>query len=166
MKLDFTAVNRYEIPMSEFAAGLTVADLRELTRRSVDQLLALVKQGRDEDIVYTPHDPDAYDGYAAKFRPEEAEIGWTIGHNVVHTAASAEEYAFNAAELARGVPYHGRSRYERPWQTMTTVKGCVQWLEQSRRIRLATLDTWPNEPDLVNGVTPWRQSGWVNAVGL
>jgi hypothetical protein len=33
-------------------------------------------------------------------------------------------------------------------------------------MRLATLDMWPDTPDLNNGVTPWRESGWVNAIGL
>ena len=164
--LDFTPVNKYEVPMSNFSAHLWLADLRQLTHQSVDRLLALLAQCEDDDIVYVPHDPLAYDAYAARFRPDEAEIGWTIGHNIVHATASAEEYAFNAAELARGVPYHGRSRYEHPWQTITTVQQCVTRLEESRRLRLASLELWPNEPDLQNGVTPWRQSGWVNAVGL
>ena len=31
---------------------------------------------------------------------------------------------------------------------------------------LASLEMWPDDPDLENGVTPWRESGWVNAVGL
>jgi len=164
--LDFTAVNRYRMPMDAFAANLSVADLRQLTNQSVDRLVALIKQCRDADIGYIPADPDAYDAYAAKFRPEETELGWSIGHNIVHTTASAEEYAFNAAELARGVPYHGRSRYETPWQHITTVEQCLTRLAESRRMRLASLELWPDDPDLTNGVTPWRESGWVNAVGL
>jgi hypothetical protein len=164
--LDFTFVNNYEIPMSDFAADLWLDDLRQLTHQSVDRLLVLLSQCQDADIVYVPHDPQAYDAYATRFRPEEAKVGWAIGHNVVHATASAEEYAFNAAELARGVPYHGRSRYEHPWQHITTVQQCVDRLQESRRLRLASLDMWPDEPDLDNGVTPWRQSGWVNAIGL
>jgi hypothetical protein len=46
------------------------------------------------------------------------------------------------------------------------VQQCVDRLQESRRLRLACLDMWPDEPDLDNGVTPWRQSGWVNAIGL
>lgn len=164
--LDFTPVNQYQIPMDTFAADLTVADLRCLTNQSIDRLVALLEQCSDADIVYTPHDPDAFDAYATKFRPEEATLGWSIGHNLVHTTASGEEYAFNAAELARGVPYHGRSRYETPWQSITTVEQCLARLQESRRMRLASLDLWPDEPDLNNGVTPWKESGWVNAIGL
>lgn len=166
MMIDFTQVNQYQIPMSTFAAALSVADLYRLTNESINRLVRQIEQCRDADIVYTPHDPDAFDAYAAKFRPEEVGLGWSIGHNIVHTTASGEEYAFNAAELARGVPYHGRSRYETPWQNITTVAQCLARLEESRRMRLASLDLWPNEPDLQNGVTPWKESGWVNAIGL
>ncbi|MDX1520837.1 MAG: DinB family protein [Anaerolineae bacterium] len=163
---DFSQVNQYRVPMDTFAANLTMTDLRQLTNQSIDRLVELIEQCSEGDIIRVPNDPDAFDAYAAKFRPEEATIGWTIGHNIVHTTASGEEYAFNAAELARGVPYHGRSRYETPWQTVTTVAQCLARLEESRRLRLASLDLWPNEPDLKNGVTPWRESGWVNAIGL
>ncbi len=166
MMLDFTEVNQYQIPMDTFASRLKAADLHELTNRSIDRLVMLIEQCSDDDLVYTPHDPDAFDAYAARFRPEEAAIGWSIAHNIVHTTASGEEYAFNAAELVRGVPYHGRSRYETPWQTITTVAQCLRRLEESRRIRLASLELWPDEPDLQNGVTPWRESGWVNGIGL
>ncbi len=164
--LDFTPVNRYQIPMNTFATNLTATDLRCLTKQSIDRLVELIGQCSDADIVYVPHDPDAFDAYAAKFRPEETILGWSIGHNIVHTTASGEEYAFNAAELARGVPFHGRSRYEMPWQSITTVEQCLARLEESRHIRLASLDLWPDEPDLNNGVTPWQESGWVNAIGL
>lgn len=164
--LDFAQVNRYETPMQTFAADISVSDLRRLTNQSIDRLVALIENCTDADIVYVPHDPEAFDAYAAKFRPEEATLGWHIGHNIVHTTASGEEYAFNAAELARGVPYHGRSRYETPWQSITTVVQCLNRLEESRRMRLASLELWPNEPDLKNGVTPWKESGWVNAIGL
>lgn len=164
--LDFNSVNQYQIPMSRFATDLSVADLHRLTEQSIDRLATLLKNCTDADIVYVPDDPDAFDAYAARFRPDEAEMGWSIGHNIVHATASGEEYAFNAAELARGVPYHGRSRYETPWQTITTVEQCLARLEESRRMRLASLELWPDEPDLKNGVTPWRESGWVNAVGL
>ncbi len=166
MILDFTEVNQYQLAMDTFASLLSVADLRRQTNLSIDRLVKLIEQCNDDDITDVPDDPDAFDAYAAKFRLVEATMGWTIGHNIVHTTASGEEYAFNAAELVRGVPYHGRSRYETAWQSMTTRAHCLLRLEESRRIRLATLDLWPNEPDLQNGVTPWRESGWVNGVGL
>ena len=166
MMLDFTEVNLYQAPMDRFASSLNATDLYQLTNASVDRLVALIEQCSDDDIVYRPNDPKAFDAYAARFRPEEATMGWSIAHNIVHTTASGEEYAFNAAELVRGVPYHGRSRYETPWQSITTTEQCLTRLEESRRLRLASLELWPDEPDLQNGVTPWRESGWVNGIGL
>jgi hypothetical protein len=85
---------------------------------------------------------------------------------VVHATASGEEYAAVAAELARGIEFHGRPRYETPWQMVTTVAQCRQRLEESRRMRLASLRMWPDLPDLRKGYTPWKQSGWVNAQGI
>jgi hypothetical protein len=45
----------------------------------------------------------------------ELALPWTLGHVIVHITASAEESAFLAAELARGVHRRtGRSRFEVP----------------------------------------------------
>lgn len=161
--LDFASLWRGETTVAQLAAGLTPDDLRELTNASVDAMLALIADCADEDVTFTPVDPDAYDPNAT----EEAELTlpWTLGHVVVHTTASAEEAAFLAAELARGVKHHGRSRYEVPWQTVTTVAQCRARLEESRRMRLASLDLWPAEPHLDNTYVPFDLAGEVNAVG-
>ena len=90
---------------------------------------------------------------------------WTLGHVIVHCTASAEESAAVAAELARGVEYHGRSRYEVPWQEMRTLAGCQQRLEESRRMRLASLAMWPDAPHLENGYEVWPDRPPVNAIG-
>jgi hypothetical protein len=76
---------------------------------------------------------------------------WTLGHIVVHVTASAEEASFLAAELARGVPYReGRSRAELYWEKVTRIGQCRERLEESRRMRLASLEMWPREPHLDN----------------
>ena len=49
---------------------------------------------------------------------------------------------------------------------MTTLAQCRQRLAESRRIRLASLGMWPDEPHLDNGVVYWDGSGWVNAKGI
>jgi hypothetical protein len=96
-----------------------------------------------------PDDPEAEDTYASD--PSEAFLAWTLGHVIVHTTASSEESAFLAAELARGVPQReGRSRYEVPWRTVINIEQCRQRLEESRRMRLASLDLWPDPPHLDN----------------
>jgi hypothetical protein len=91
---------------------------------------------------------------------------WTLGHLIVHVTASAEEAAAIAAELARGVPHRGgRSRSEVHWTTVTTVEQCRQRLEESRRMRLASLGMWPDQPDLSNTYLPPREGAEpVNAV--
>jgi hypothetical protein len=40
------------------------------------------------------------------------------------------------------------------WETVTTIAQCRQRLEESRRMRLASLDMWPDQPDLVNNFLP------------
>ena len=76
-------------------------------------------------------------------------MAWTLGHVIVHATASAEECAFLAAEVARGViDRGGRSRYEAPWLSVTTGAQCRERLEESRRMRLACLDAWPDAPHM------------------
>jgi hypothetical protein len=55
-----------------------------------------------------------------------------------------------ASELARGVSYHSRSRYEVSWTSVTTVAECRARLQESGRIRSASLDMWPDRPHLAN----------------
>jgi hypothetical protein len=88
-----------------------------------------------------------------------------LGHVIVHTTASAEESAALAAEMARGVEFHGRSRSEIPWRDVTTIAQCRHRLEESRRMRLASLDMWPDEPYLDNRHQPWPGAGRLDAYG-
>jgi hypothetical protein len=117
----------------------------------------LIAACTDADVVFVPEDPEANDSFAVT--PDEIKIAWTLGHVIVHVAASSEETAFSAAEMARGVPQReGRSRYEVPWQSVTSIAQCRRRLEESRRMRLATLDVWPDEPHLDN-LFRWRPDG-------
>ncbi|GIW07655.1 MAG: hypothetical protein KatS3mg060_2460 [Dehalococcoidia bacterium] len=144
--LDFTPVRNREMTIVDLAATVTKDDLRTLTNEMIDDYLAAIADARDEDVVFVPQDPHAHDPGAKT--PEEVRMAWTLGHVIVHTTAGSEEAAFLAAELARGVELHGRSRYEVPWTTMKTVSQLRQRLEESRRMRLASLDMWPDEPHL------------------
>lgn len=146
--LDFTPVRNKEISITKLADGLTHADLYRLTNEMVDTMLSLIRDCTDADVRFVPDDPDAHDTYAAN--EGDVNLAWTLGHLIVHVTASAEESAFLAAELARGVPHHGRSRSEVPWQTVTTIAQCRMRLQESRRMRLASLDMWPDEPYLDN----------------
>ncbi len=130
--------------VADLARPLSKTDMARLTHEMIDLMLNLIEEATDADVVFSPIDPKANDSEAAT--EEEKGISWTLGHLIVHATASAEEAAFIAAEMARGVPVHGRSRYEMPWRTVTTVAQCRARLEESRRVRLASLSVWPDAP--------------------
>jgi hypothetical protein len=125
---------------------LTPADLWTLTNALIDDVQKMLRRCKDPDISFVPVDPLANDAAAAD--NADANIAWTLGHVIVHMTASSEESAFLAAELARGIEYHGRSRSEVPWETMTTVAQCRERLEESRRMRLASLSLWPADSQI------------------
>jgi len=66
--------------------------------------------------------------------------------------ATSEESAAIASILARGVPYgkEPRLRYETDWRQITTHAQALQRLEESRRMRLAYLSAFPDQPFLEN----------------
>jgi hypothetical protein len=161
--LNFKAVHDKEMTFHELIADLTCDDLRDLTNEMIDTITDLIADCTDADVIFEPHDPDAHDPFAAK--PEDVELAWNLGHVIVHTTASSEEAAALAAELARGVEHHDHSRYETPWETMRTIASCRQRLEESRLMRLASLEIWPNEPHLDNVYQPWPGAPVVNAMG-
>jgi hypothetical protein len=146
--LDFTPVRNNQTTLTDLADNLSRDDLIELTNEMIDAQLRLIADCTDADVVFVPDDPVAHDPFAED--PEDVTLAWTLGHVIVHVTASSEEAASISAELARGVKYHGRSRYETPWQTIKTIKDCRQRLEESRRMRLASLEMWPEQPHLKN----------------
>lgn len=160
--LPYHRVSRKEMTITELAQGVTLDILRRETNFMNDRVLGLIADCTDVDVVFRPVDPDANDHYAQD--PAAAHDAWTLGHVIVHATASSEEAAFLAAELARGVPHHGRSRYETEWTTVTTIAQCRQRLHESRRIRLASLELWPDQPNLELTYTIWEGGPAVNAV--
>ena len=147
--IDFTPLHNEEKTIADLAVGLGADDLRELTNEMLDLMSSLIEGCTDEDVVFVPEDPDAYDEWTKA--EDEIGLSWTLGHVIVHTTASAEEAAFLGTELARGVPRRGgRSRTEVPWQTVTTIEQVRHRLAESRRMRLAMLDVWPDELHLDN----------------
>lgn len=158
--LDFSGLRSGDRLLSDLAADLTLDDLHALTDEMVDLFLSITADATDADVVFVPEDPEAHDAGAA---PEEANIAWTLGHVVVHTTAGSEESAALAVTLARGVHYEGRLRYETPWQEMQTATQMRERLEESRRMRHAFLNAWPNQPHLDITVTPIPRFGPMNA---
>jgi len=161
--LDFQALKEKRVKLMDLVAGLGPDDLRRLTDGMIDDMLAAVAGCTDADAVFVPEDPAADDPYADNLA--DANLAWTLGHVIVHTTASAEESAALASILARGAEIQGRSRYEVPWQTVTTIAQCRERLEESRRMRHASLAMWPDQPHLDNCYTPSLSTGAINCVG-
>src|SRR5579872_4732918 len=136
--LDLTPLRTGEKTIAEITAPLTKQDLRDLTNEMIDLQRAAIAAATDGDVTFVPSDPQANDSFAAS--DAEVNLPWTLGHVIVHTTASSEEAAALALTLARGLPVTGRSRYETPWESVTTIDQVVQRLEESRRMRLAMLD--------------------------
>ena len=147
MNIDFTPVTSGQMKLLEFSRQFSVADLKAFTNASIDFMLDIIKDMNDAQVAYIPHDPHANDPHAV---PGEEHIGWSLAHLIVHVTASSEEGAAYSTILARGIPYprEPRLRYETNWHTLTTKAQCVQRLEESRRMRLAALDGWPDNPQL------------------
>ena len=147
MTIDFKPVFESKVQMLEYSRRFSVQDLGRATNDSIDLLLNIIKDMNDADIVFAPFDPEANDPHA---KPGEEHIGWGIGHLIAHITATCEEWAAYSSLLARGVAYGAepRLRYETAWRDVDSKAKAVQRLEESRRIRLGYLATWPDKPNL------------------
>lgn len=147
MLLDLSPVEVGEVTLYQFAQRFSLDDLRHLTNASLNEILAILGDADDAQVTHIPDDPLADDPYAP---PEERYQGWNLAHLVTHITATSEEWAAYSAILARGIAYgrEPRLRVETDWHTVTTRAAVIQRLEESRRLRLAALDTWPDAPRL------------------
>lgn len=159
LQIDFAAVRAGTKTLAEQAKGFTLADLQGATKELFDGLQSLLANASNQAIVFVPHDAAATSG---------DERGWTIGHVVTHLTATLEESCAVAAQLARGVEFDAqvRLRYETPWESVQTVEQVRARLAESRRIALAFLDAWPDEPNLQLAITRIPAFGPLNAIGL
>jgi len=155
--LDFSKVFTGEQTYADVVAGLTPADLPRLTTEILDAVEARLEGISDPDVVFVPRDPT----------PDDPETeGWTIGHVIVHLTAGLEESASLGATLARGVEVTGRSRYESPWESITTAAAVRSRLAESRNMALGFLTVWPEAPHLDNTYTRVERFGPMDAVGV
>jgi len=161
--IDFGPLRRKEASLQDLATGLSPDDLAHLTREMCAAQLSAIEDASDVDVVMVPDDPEANDTFAAQ--AEDVALAWTLGHVVVHTTASSEESAALALTLARGLPVEGRSRYEVPWEQARTVAFIRHRIEESLRMRLAMLASWPDTPHLDNSYAPYEGRPPMNALG-
>lgn len=159
--LNFALVRQKKAALHDLAAGLGREDLAGELNGMYDHIQSLIREATDADATFQPVDPAAEDSYAVD---GEESIAWTLGHVIVHLTASMEESAALSAELARGVEFHGRSRWEGDWKSVTTIEQCRGRLEDSRRMCLAALDMWPREPHFENTYQPSLTSKPYNCV--
>lgn len=158
--LDFAKVRQNEQTLADLARDLSPTDLHRLTDEIINTVLEIVLEATAADVVFVPEDPAASDtaGVSA-----EINLPWTLGHVTLHTTASSEEAAALSSVLARGIEVEGRSRYEPDWRAIRSVQQVRQRLEESRRMRHAFLDAWPDEPHLEVVYTGFASYGPMNA---
>lgn len=144
--IDFTPVRQKEQTLQQIAEGLTRDDLVRLTNEMCDHFLELIADAEDPDTTFVPIDPEANDTFAAT--EGEVDLAWTLGHVIVHWTASSEESAALALTLARGIEVKERSRYEVPWQEANSTAFLRARIEESRRMQLAMVAAWPDQPHL------------------
>jgi hypothetical protein len=137
--IDFTSVFSGQRKIAELATDVTLTDLKAATNAQIDEMAGQLRDLSDAQVVFVAADPQA-----------EGGIGWNVAHLIAHVTASSEENAAISSILARGInyPFEPRLRYETEWTTLTTTAGCLQRLEESRRIRQAYLNAWPDQPHL------------------
>lgn len=161
--VDYEALLKNPKDLNTAAANLTVTDLIQLTEEMYTIINSLIVECVDADVTFQPVDPNAHDAAAAS--NAEANIAWTLGHVLVHLTAGNEESAALAAEQARGVAFHGRSRYEVPWESVTTIAECRQRLDESKRMCLGGLAMWPDAPHFDIATEVWPGGPVVDARG-
>src|SRR4026207_857490 len=149
--LDFQPVREKKISLQDLVKDLTRDDLRRELNEMYDEVSRLIADCTDSHVTFEPVDAKADDPYSVK---GEESIAWTLGHVVVHLTASMEESASIASALARGVTYHGRSRWAVPSRNATTILQGHACLVQSRRMCLASLEMWPEPAHMEKTYSP------------
>ena len=152
--IDYTPVTSGQRKIADLAADITLDDLKATTNEQIDTLVTLLRDLSDAQVVFVASDPAA-----------EGGVGWNVAHLIAHVTASSEENAAVSSILARGIdlPFEPRLRAETEWTTLTTTAGCIQRLEESRRMRQGYLSAWPDQPVLDTHRT--LPSGFAEMVG-
>lgn len=157
---NFSAVLSGQTSYADLVSGIRQADLHDITNEILNTIATIIEGANDADVVFVPRDENLQDP------GKSGESGWTLGHVVTHLTASLEEPAALASTMARGIVPAGRSRYEVPWERVTTAQQVLSRLVECRRMCNAFLETWPDDPHLDIAVTRVPQFGPMNAIGM
>ncbi len=159
MLINFQPVYNKEKTLGDLASEYSSADLCRALNSYVDFTIQIISSVSDEQAIHIPSDPDANDPYATT--EAERHLGWSLVHLVMHVTASAEEAAAFSSILARGIALGGRLRMEQDWRQVTTCAQAVARLEECRRMCLAYLATWPDQPDLITVRIMPENASWM-----
>lgn len=162
--IDFTPVRQNRIPFVDFFAGFSPQSLRQAADEIYLLILDLLSDCDDHTVLFEPQDPDAYNPYAEN--PDEIKKPWTLPQVMIHFLSFNDDCASVSAEMARGVKYHGSSRYEFPWKEVNTIAHLRRLVEESRQCCLAGLEMWPDPPHYENTHCIWSSIGEIDARGV
>ena len=157
MHINLAALRTGQVSYADLMRNIRHADLCEMISELFDNIETILTQATDAAVLFVPHDAEA---------SEQNEQGWALSHIIAHLTATLEESAAAGAMLARGVEVKERLRYETPWEQLSTLQMVQARSRESRRMCLALLDAWPDEPHLDLTVTRFPLLGPMDAVGL
>lgn len=177
-----TQVLEGKINYADVVRDIRLVDLRTQTEQFFDVVQSIIADATDAAVTLRPRDHKASSGpetivemIAAKegrWMPSDPEtssgekLGWTLSQVIAHVTAILEDTMASAAMLARRVQFEGRLLYEVPWEAMTTAEQIHARVRESRRICLALLDAWPDQPHLETTVIRIPVIGPMGAIGL
>lgn len=156
------------------------ADLRVKTEQFFDAVQSILVEATDAAVLLVPSDPhvseepetaiEILEARAGRWNPqaapEEEKRGWMLSKVIAHVTAILEDGMACAAMLARGVRLDSRLMYEVPSESMTTAEQVRARVCESRRICLALLSAWPDQPHLETTVIRIPEIGPLNAIGI
>ena len=165
---------------ADIVRQLRPTDLRMKTEQFFDAVQSILAEATDAAVLWVPNDPHvseepetAMEILAAKegrWKPqtasEEGKVGWTLSKVIAHVTAILEDGMACSAMLARGVQLDTRLLYEVPSSSMTTAEQVRERVRESRRVCLALLDAWPDQPHLETTVIRIPEIGPLNAIGI
>jgi hypothetical protein len=128
--------------MTEQVNHIRPSDLQPLTRNvyeRIGEILAGVN-----DVTFVPPS-------------EDGEENWNLAHVIMHVTASIEERACIGSLLARGCEITGSVRSETDWEMIHSANDVLARLQESHRMALGYLQTWPDHPDM----TLEYEHGWL-----
>ena len=137
LQIDYQAANERRWSVVDQFTHVKPTDLVPLTNDIFDRIAALLVGVND--VTFIP-------ARAAS----DGEDEWNLAHVICHLTAGLEENACSSSILARGAELSSRARAETDWEMVGTSDQLDQRLAESRRITLAYLGAWPDQPNLQN----------------